>query len=254
MYHQVTPHPLPAFRKYAVTPEAFAAHMRWLARARYVPIDLDTLLDYRKGKCTLPPRPAIITFDDGFQDCVDYAVPVLQARGFTAVFYLVASLVGQTSRWLMRERGIELPLMDWEAARELERAGFHCGSHTVSHPRLAELSPATCRAELAESRRLLEDNLGHAVQDMAYPHGSMNEHVRALVAEGGYRSACSSRLGLSAPDDDLLALHRIPVNGQDTLLDFACRLRTAHSFHEWLTSKASGVRRRLRRKSKDSTQ
>ncbi len=249
MYHQVTPHPEPAFRKYAVTPETFAAQMRWLARLRYSSISLDTLVAHRDRGGALPARSVVITFDDGFHDCVDYAVPLLRAHGFAAVFYLVTELVGKTSRWLIQERGIELPLMDWQAARQLEQMGFQCGSHTLSHPHLAELDRERCRIELVESRRCLEDKLGHTVKHFAYPHGSMDEHVRALVAESGYASACSSRIGLSPPGDDLLALHRIPIEGQETLLDFACRLRTGQTFQAWLIRRASAIRQRLRRTS-----
>ncbi|MEK7785041.1 MAG: polysaccharide deacetylase family protein, partial [Chloroflexota bacterium] len=158
MYHQVAPQSLPAFRKYTVTPKAFAAQMRWLALAGYVPIMLDDLLAARSGGSgCLPSRPVIITFDDGFQDCVDYAVPILQARGFRAIFYLVAGLMGRVSEWLITERGIELALIDWATARRLEAAGFQCGAHSLSHPHLANLDVAACRIELYESRRLLED-------------------------------------------------------------------------------------------------
>src|SRR5262249_45167581 len=127
MYHQVSPKPLPALQTYTVTPKAFPAQMAWLALSGYVPITLDNLLEYRNGRAALPSRPIIITFDDGFQNIVEYAVPILQARGFTAVFYLVAGLVGKSSRWILLELGIECPLMDWNAARELEQERFECG-------------------------------------------------------------------------------------------------------------------------------
>ncbi|MBI3952201.1 MAG: polysaccharide deacetylase family protein [Acidobacteria bacterium] len=246
MYHQVTPRPIPAFRKYAVTPNAFAAQMNWLAWAGYVPIRLDALLDYRQGRGTLPSRPIVITFDDGFQDCIGHAVPILQAHGFTAIFFLVAGFVGKTSRWILPDRGIEFPLIDWPAARRLVATGFQCGSHTMNHPHLADLSTPTCRYELLESRHILEDNLGCEVRHLAYPHGSFSKKVQALAAEMGYRSACSVRIGLSMPDDDLLALHRIPVTGRDSLLDFICRLRTARSVGEILLGRAQSAWQRLR--------
>lgn len=242
MYHQITPRPHPAFRKYTVTPQAFAAHMKWLALANYVPITLDALLQHRLCYTSLPSRPVIITFDDGFYDCVHYAVPILQAHSFTAIFYLVAGLVGQSSRWIVAERGFELPLMGWAAARQLEAEGFHCGSHSMSHPRLAEQSAAACRNELLYSRQLLEDQLGHEVVHLAYPFGSYNESVRAIAADAGYRSACSVRIGLSTLNDDLLALHRVPVTGQDSLFDFICRLHTAFTPGELLRSKISRLK------------
>src|SRR4051794_39451160 len=156
MYHQVTPQPLDCLRKYAVTVGSFAAQMAWLTLAKYTSITLDQLLDHRAGRGALPPHPVLITFDDGFQDVFDYAVPILQQRRFTATFYLVAGLVGRRSHWLLAERGVELPLMDWQAALRLEQAGFQCAAHTMSHPHLAELSTHACREELSEARRLLE--------------------------------------------------------------------------------------------------
>src|SRR5690349_19057397 len=122
MYHQVTPQPLDCLRKYSVSVRSFAAQMAWLALAKYTPVTLDQLLDQRAGRGALPLRPVLITFDDGFQDVFEYAVPILQQRGFTATFYLVAGLVGRRSRWLLAERGVELPLMDWQAALWLEQA------------------------------------------------------------------------------------------------------------------------------------
>ena len=247
MYHQVSPRPLPTFRKYTVTPRAFAAQMRWLALAGYTPITLDALLEHRQERGELPRRSVIITFDDGFQDCVDYAVPILRKHGFTAMFYLVTGLMGQSSEWLKAERGVTFPLMNWAMVRQLEADGFSCGAHTVSHPRLALLDLADCRMELRDSRLQLEDQLEHAVTHLAYPFGSWNAAVRAIAAEVGYRSACTVEIGLSASDDDPLALRRVPVLGQDTLLDFIYRLRTARSFHEALRGKMAEARRRWRR-------
>lgn len=246
MYHQVSPQPVAAFAKYTVTPQAFAAQMTWLRLAGYTPITLDALLAYRRSDHRQPRRPVVITFDDGFQGCVEYAVPILQAKGFTAAFYLVAGLMGKTSAWLAAERGVTFPLMDWATARRLLAAGFQCGAHTLSHPRLANLDAATCHDELWTARRVLADQLGLEVRHLAYPFGSFNERVRTLAAETGYHSACSVEIGFSTPEDDPLALRRIPVNGQDSLLDFICRLRTAYPFAESWRSKTASLRRQLR--------
>jgi peptidoglycan/xylan/chitin deacetylase (PgdA/CDA1 family) len=247
MYHQVMREAPAGMRKYAVTPRAFAAQMRWLAAAGYTPIDLGTLLAHRAGQCGLPRAPIVITFDDGYRGCLEHAVPVLVAFGFRATFFLVAGLVGGTSRWLRQERGIELPLLDWSAARALQAAGFTCGAHSLTHPRLAELSAEAARRELQASRELLEERLGCAVEDLAYPFGSYDDETRALAAEAGYRSACSVRIGLSGPGDDPLALHRVPVSGEETLPDFVCRLHTARSIAELARRKRGAATRWLRR-------
>jgi peptidoglycan/xylan/chitin deacetylase (PgdA/CDA1 family) len=245
MYHEVSPSPHPAFRRYTVTVRDFTRQMRWLAAFGYQPIDMDTLVRARQGHASLPRRPVVITFDDGFQGCVDHAVPVLRTHGFTAVFYLVAGLMGATSRWLRPELGMELALMSWDTARSLAAEGFRCGAHSLTHPRLPGLDSARRRAELVDARRRMEDELGQPVVHLAYPYGAFDQTVQAAAAEAGYVTACSTRPGRSGAGDDLLALHRVTVYGHDSLLDFACRLRTGAAVRERLGQAFGGVAQRL---------
>ena len=139
MYHEVSPDPHPAFRRYTVGAREFARQIGWLAARGYQAMDMDTLHRARTAGGPLPRRPVLLTFDDGFQGCADYALPVLRAHGFTAVFYLVADRMGETSRWMLAEVGMELPLMSWDTARMLTAEGFQCAAHTATHPRLAGL-------------------------------------------------------------------------------------------------------------------
>lgn len=243
MYHQVTPSPPASFERYSVTPKRFAAQMRVLAAARYTPITVAELVGHWREQKPLPRRAVVITFDDGFRDCVEFAVPVLERYRFRAVFYLVAGLMGQTSRWLRAAGGAELPLMDWRAARRLQEAGMQCGAHSVTHPALAACSAVEARKELVDSRRRLEDGLGHEVTHFAYPFGSVSPEVRTLAAEAGYLSACGTERRLATAQDDLLRLPRVSVYGGESLLDFVCRLRTAQSSRQLLRAR---LRRRAR--------
>ena len=245
MYHQVTPAPDPSFRKYAVTPGAFRDQIGWLKGAGYTAVSLKALHDHRVGQAPLPRRPVIITFDDGFQDCVDFAVPILIANSFTATFYVVAGLVDQKSRWLAEERGIDLRLMSWSSIQQLEAAGLSCGAHGMSHAKLTTVTPAACRTELQQSRAVLEDRLGHEVRDLAYPYGAYDETVRAIAVESGYRTACSVRPGWSPPDDDLMALRRIHVEEGRSVADFAHALRRHRTPAQLLRAGARALRRRL---------
>jgi peptidoglycan/xylan/chitin deacetylase (PgdA/CDA1 family) len=245
MYHEVSPSPHPAFRRYTVTVRDFTRQMRWLAAFGYQPIDMDALVRARQGGASLPRRPVVITFDDGFQGCADYAVPVLRAHGFTAVFYLVAGLMGATSRWLRPELGMELALMSWDTARSLAAEGFRCGAHSLTHPRLAGLDAASLGPELVDARRRIEDELSQPVVHLAYPYGAFDQAVQAAAAEAGYVTACSTRPGRSGADDDLLALHRVTVYGHDSLLDFAWRLRTGAAVREQIGQAFGGVAHRL---------
>src|SRR5262249_29362624 len=181
MYHEVSPAPDPRFHKYTVTPGAFEAQLDVLVRGGFRSITAAELAAARAGAAPRPRRPVLITFDDGFKDAVRYAAPLLAARGFRAMFYLVTGLSGASSRWMVPEVGTELPLIDWSEARALEKQGFVCGSHTASHPRLTQVPDAECRRELSESRRCLEDALGREVTDLAYPFGHHDDRVVQLA-------------------------------------------------------------------------
>ena len=236
MYHNVSPVAPPGFRKYTVSPNSFAAQMRILALARYRVIRLDAYVDARQAGSPLWPRTAVITFDDGFRDAAHYAAPILRARRFPATFFIVAGLLGQRSEWLA-DVGADLPLADGNTVLQLHRSGFEIGAHSMTHPRLSRLPDHEVVGELSQSRAVLEDLLGSPVTNMAYPFGDYDERVRTRAADAGYRSACSVRIGRSAPDDDLLGLHRIPVSGTDSTLDFLARLHSGYDFRETTASK-----------------
>ena len=94
MYHEVTPTPVERYRKYTVTPAELASQLAWLRSRRYTSVDLDAVHAAFRGQGKLPPRPVVITFDDGSRDCLEHAVPALLAHGFTATFFIVGGLVG----------------------------------------------------------------------------------------------------------------------------------------------------------------
>jgi peptidoglycan/xylan/chitin deacetylase (PgdA/CDA1 family) len=248
VYHEISPHPRPAFLRYTVTVRNFARQMRWLAALGYRAINMDALVRGRRGHGKLPKRPFVITFDDGFQGSVDHAVPVLRAYGFTAVFYLVAGHMGGSSRWMTAETGLELPTMSWDTARGLSDGGFQCGAHSVTHPHLTQVTPAQCRAELVDGRKILESELGCPVVHLAYPFGSYDETVLDVAMEAGYSTGCSTRPGLSRADDDFLALHRVKVYGHDSLPNFISRVLTGTSVRQRLGGAVEPLASALRRR------
>ena len=248
MYHQVARRLDPRFRQYTVTPRSFASQMRWLAAVGYRTISLDHLIASRDNGRTLPPKPIVITFDDGFLEAVTWAVPILQARGFTATFFLVAGLMGEKSRWTRAKRGVEFQLIDWDIARRLRDAGFGCGSHTMSHRPLGQLAQADCRSELVQSKCLIENQLDIEVRHLAYPFGSFSEEVAQLAAEAGYASACTTKRGLSRPGETVHTLRRVwvPYRPAETLPEFLIGVRAGVPPQRWLRDRSGGSLRRLR--------
>jgi peptidoglycan/xylan/chitin deacetylase (PgdA/CDA1 family) len=200
--------------------------MRWLSARGYTTLTLDALRRCRAGMQPWPPRPVVITIDDGYAEAVRYALEVLPPHGFTATVFLVAGAMGGSSSW---DPGVAIPVAGWDSAREMLRAGFTCGSHSMTHARLDTLPPDACAREVRESRLRLEDGLGVAVTHFAYPYGAVNASVRRLVAESGYATACGARLDLASDRDDELVLPRVLVVRGDSFADFVCRLRTART-------------------------
>lgn len=237
MYHQISATPVPGYAQYSQSTAQFARQMRWLAVRGYTTLSLDSLLRCRRGAESWPRRPVAITIDDGYTDAVRAALEVLPKHGFTATVFLVTGALGGRSRW---DEGVDLPVAGWELVRELRQAGIHCGSHTVTHPRLTQLDADACRRELEEAKRDIEDRLGEPVRHLSYPFGAINPEVRRLAAAAGYETGCAVTVGLSTDDDDPLMLHRVRIVGTDRFADFVCRLRTGRAV-------ADAARRGLRR-------
>jgi len=244
MYHEVTPTPVERYRKYTLTPGELAAQLAWLRAHGYTSVDLDAVRAAFLGERLLPPRPVVITFDDGSRDCLQHAVPALLAHGFTATFFIVGGLVGSTTRWLPAEVGLELPTADWPILRDAERVGMRCEAHSVSHPRLARVSDDQARDELVRGRALLEEGLGHPVRHLAYPFGSNSTRTRELAHEAGYLTACTTHEALATPRDELLALPRVPILGTEGMREFPHRVRSALPVGA-LRARINGLTRRI---------
>ncbi|PSB45447.1 glycosyl transferase family 2 [Cyanosarcina cf. burmensis CCALA 770] len=223
MYHRVAPDGSPATSRYRVTPQAFAEQLRYLHDAGFYSVTLDDWYAAMATKTALPGRAVLITFDDGYQDFLTYAQPVLKQYGFSATVFLVADRIGQTNCW-DSFYGEDLPLLSWEEIRQLQAEGVEFGSHTASHRPLTGLSLAEVVSEAARSRTILQQGLGHSPKAFAYPYGDTDPVVQHLIGACGYVFGLSCKPGLSSFHDSLLALSRIEITGTDSLRDFVAKV------------------------------
>jgi peptidoglycan/xylan/chitin deacetylase (PgdA/CDA1 family) len=184
---------------YQVSRTAFAQQLDWLGAQGFHAATLNQLVEHR-----LPPRPVILTFDDGKEDALRVVLPLLQARGLRGTFFIITSLVGKPG------------YLSWDGVRALAAAGMEIGSHTVDHARLADLPDDRVRAELIDSKRELEAQLHAPVEALAYPYNSVRARVVDAARAAGYRAAVAGAAHGSA---NVLALYRFPVNGVTTLKD-----------------------------------
>ncbi len=231
MYH-IVDHPRAADEaKYCCTPERFARQMAWLAE-HHTPVSLDALLHWLEtGEG--PADPVAVTFDDGFAVTCENALPVLERLKIPATMFLVADRIGADNDWMHQRGRPRRRLMDLAQIRAMEAAGVTMGSHTLTHPRLPECPPERKAREIADSRKRLEDQLGHAVEHFAYPYGLYDDQALELVRTAGYRSACSTRSGFNNPRVDRYQLRRIEVFGSDRLWQFRNKLRFGTNDDHW---------------------
>jgi peptidoglycan/xylan/chitin deacetylase (PgdA/CDA1 family) len=222
LYHRVSDDDDPL----AVTPARFREQMDMLASAGYRVVDLLEALALLDGGA-LPPRTLGLTFDDGFTDVREAALPVLMAHGFRATVFVTTGVSdGRRSfTWYQRQP----PVLGWDEITALDRQGtLRFEAHTVSHPNLLAVDDATAAAEIRDSRSELEERLERAVRAFAYPAGLYGERERRLVAEAGYGAAVTCEPGVNALGTDRLALRRRQIDSRDRLIDFRAKVGGGH--------------------------
>lgn len=212
MYHKVD-EPSPAIRHpgNVVSPREFEQQLDALLAWGYQTIGFDQWIDQRGrgARATLPPKPLILTFDDGYTCFDDHAWPLLRARGMHATVFLVSSQIGGTNAWESDE--IPLPLLSATRIRALQADGVHFGSHSVTHRPLARIPIADARDELTTSRAALMELLGCDVDVVAYPFSNQSADVRELARRAGYRCAVRGKGRMNWPRTDPFGLRRIKV-------------------------------------------
>ncbi|MCC6862445.1 MAG: polysaccharide deacetylase family protein [Bryobacterales bacterium] len=185
----------------STSPRDFRRQMRSLAESGRPVVGLSEVAG--------TPGGVAITFDDGFRNLLDVALPVLRQYSFPATVFVVSRFAGGTNRWWQPVAGIpELPLMTWGEIREVLAGGIAVGAHSRSHPDLTRLSAGEAETELAGSKADLEQAIGRPVRALAYPYG-LRSAALVELARRHFSVACSTELRGIRPGGDPLDLPRI---------------------------------------------
>jgi len=213
-YHQVSP----ADEIYSVTAAQFEEQMHYLREQGYTAISLAELFNFYEGRFTLPDKPIIITFDDGYEDNLLTALPIMEKYKMRCTVFIVAGLVG-TPEYL-----------SWQQIADLQAGHTEIGSHTMSHIALGDSSPDQQRREVATSKAMLEEHVG-SVKFFAYPYGQFTPMTQQILREAGYLGACSGIAGLNSKGVDVYALKRVNVpHPKYGLEEFRLRLLRANVY------------------------
>ena len=167
-----------------VTRPDFHRQMEWLDEHGYEAVTLEAVEDawYRGG--TLPVKPVVLSFDDGYRPQFTYALPELHRHGWPGVLNLKAE-------------GSDLYASNVEAMIE---AGWELAAHTIHHLDLTTLDAEQLKEEAAGSRELLRREYGVPVKNFCYPAGQFNETVIEAVEEAGYTGATTEIPGYATRD------------------------------------------------------
>lgn len=210
-YHMVNS----MFISLAIEPEDFDWQMKYLVDHGYHSISTDELYAFMEGQGTLPDRPVLITFDDGYVDNYTNAYPILKKYNLKATIFIVTGFVSKRKGYLT-----------WDQLREMEKNGVMAQSHTVTHAPLPELPDDRIREELVESKRQAEAELGHPVEFIAYPTGVHDLHIVGIAKEAGYKGGFTVKYGNVDRNSNVYAMERVPIfRTAATNADFVDRLR-----------------------------
>jgi peptidoglycan/xylan/chitin deacetylase (PgdA/CDA1 family)/SAM-dependent methyltransferase/GT2 family glycosyltransferase len=215
MYHRIAAEGPLTLERYRVTPKLFADQLTALYQAGYRTIGIGDWIRAIEQDEPLTGKPIILTFDDGYRDFLTDAMPLLRVHGFSATIFLVAERIGGVAGW-DAEYGESASLLSWDEVRALQEAGIHFGCHSSLHGPLTGMNFNELTEDTVRARAILEEGLGTPVTTLAYPYGLVNEFVRQIVADLGFRAAFTCEPGVSRPGDDLLRLRRIEVPGRCT--------------------------------------
>lgn len=199
MYHSIDDNDKAT--KLSVSPETFARQMEFLHRNKYNVVGLDEAVSYLRERKKIPSKTVAITFDDGYYNNYKYAYPVLKRYNIPATVFIIVNKIGQPG-WL-----------GWRELKEMSDSGLiTVGSHTISHLWLPTMGTAKLKAELADSKRILEERLGKDVGLLCYPIGALDDRVKRLVREAGYEAGIATNPRRFASSDDVYAIKRIKIS------------------------------------------
>lgn len=186
---------------------SFRKQMDWLEQQGYEAVTLEQVEEawYQGG--TLPSKPMVISFDDGYRPQYTFALPTLRKHGWPGVLNLKAE-------------GSDLYESNVKA---MLAAGWELAAHTINHSDLTTLEGEALEEEVAGSREILQREYGVPVKNFCYPAGRFDETVIAAVEAAGYTGATTEIPGLATKDHPY-ELARIEVLGSWTLSDLSAAL------------------------------
>jgi peptidoglycan/xylan/chitin deacetylase (PgdA/CDA1 family) len=228
MYHSVTQDPPAATRSLSVRPTDLEWQLRYLRDNNFTGLTFGDLCARSRTGAALPPRPVVLTFDDGYADTHEQALPLLREYEFPATVFVTTGWLRDAGPWAAGH-----PLdrtMVWTQVKELHDAGIEVAAHSHSHAQLDQLGDQSLREELSLGKKLLEERLDQPVPSIAYPYGYWSSRVRDAVEEAGYEQAAAVANAASCPGRNVFTTPRLTVRRSTSPSAFA-RIAACEELH-----------------------
>ena len=211
MYHSIESMPkTTVMRSLHVPPRRFDFQMKMLKLLGYQALSLKKLKPYLDGK--KQGKVVGITFDDGYQNNLINAVPILLKYNFSATCYIVSENLGLSNTWDLDKGITQRPLMTIDEIKSWLSFGMDIGGHTQTHADLTKISIKAAKREINTSKGDLENTFNTQVTDFCYPFGRFNNLISDLVKESGYLSATTMERGIVKSMTNRFMLPRMPIN------------------------------------------
>jgi peptidoglycan/xylan/chitin deacetylase (PgdA/CDA1 family) len=198
---------------------------------------MDILLRYAvptRADFTAPLSPrvhhAAVTFDDGYLNVIENALPELESRKIPSTLFIVTQALGKRPPWMVGSSSGE-KVMSEDHLRGLSSDLVAVGSHTMTHPQLPFLNEEDARRELSESRSTLERIMNKEITLFSFPHGAFNTKLIEWCREAGYRRVFTILPTLALSDPQEYVSGRVSVEPTDWSLEFRLKLLGAY---RWL--------------------
>ncbi|TNI86313.1 polysaccharide deacetylase family protein [Aeromonas allosaccharophila] len=213
----------------------FEKHLRLMKWLGYETLTFRDLAD--KGfihRLQYGKKYLMITADDGYQDNLTRMLPLLEKYGYKAVVYVVTG--EGYNRWDVEHPtnpDTKVSLMSCEQVKALAASGHvEIGGHTLTHPRLSQLTAEQQAHEIQENKRQLEALLGHPLLSFAYPYGDMNDSAKEQAIAAGYRFAVATNSGPKAIHQDPFQIRRIAIFPRTDVLGLWRKIRGNYIFRK----------------------
>lgn len=204
---------------YNMSPIQFSEHMHYLAKVyKNQIVPLNTLNSARNS------LRIALTFDDGYRDNLTVAAPILVELGIPFTIFICTGAVSELKPGFLSPKDV----------KELSSlSGVSIGSHSINHPHLTECSDSQLLEELVGSKRYLEDLIGKEVELISYPHGSVDNRVKKIAIQAGYKIGATSRFDINEDNRDPMLLCRTDIWAEDKMFTFVQKLKGEWDWYRW---------------------